>query len=68
MTFFYRRRKVPLSAYIFAAMMFTSLLVFIAAAVISSGPIVLGTEMNGDGSLEYLCLGRGCEIYAYLGS
>lgn len=68
MTFFYRRRKVPFSAYIFAVMLASSLILFIAAAVISSGPIVLGTEMNGDGSLEYLCLGRGCEIYAYMGS
>lgn len=27
----------------------------------ASGPIVLGTEMNANGLVEYLCLGQGCE-------
>ena len=24
-------------------------------------PVVLGTEINSDGTIEYLCLGRSCE-------
>lgn len=26
-----------------------------------SGPLVLGTELNANGQVEYLCLGWGCE-------
>jgi len=26
-----------------------------------SGPMILGTEMNANGTVEYLCLGSGCE-------
>lgn len=26
-----------------------------------TGPIVLGSERNGNGSVEYLCLGMGCD-------
>lgn len=29
-------------------------------ALTSSGPIVLGTEMNTNGMVEYLCLGTDC--------
>mgnify|MGYP006429319967 CR=1 FL=1 len=39
---------------------------FICMTVIvrESGPFVLGTELNGNGTIEYLCLGTGCEDYA----
>ena len=30
-------------------------------AFLSSGSIVLGTEVNTAGLVEYLCLGQGCE-------
>ncbi len=33
----------------------------IYGAAASAGPIVLGTEMNTNGLVEYLCLGMGCE-------
>lgn len=33
----------------------------IATAFMESGPIILGTERNGNGTVEYLCLGTGCE-------
>jgi FtsH-binding integral membrane protein len=33
--------------------------IFLAYA--SSGPIVLGTELNTNGMVEYLCLGNGCD-------
>ena len=37
------------------------LLVVFFAMALSSGPIILGTEMNANGSVEYLCLGASCE-------
>ncbi len=38
-------------------LLFGSLIV----AAINSGPIILGTERNTDGLVEYMCLGNGCE-------
>jgi hypothetical protein len=29
-------------------------------AILNSGPIVLGSEMNTNGMVEYLCLGTSC--------
>lgn len=26
-----------------------------------SGPLILGTEMNSNGQVEYMCIGRSCE-------
>lgn len=40
------------------------MLSLITASVVmamSEGPIILGTEMNTNGMVEYLCLGDGCE-------
>jgi len=37
----------------------------IYTAAASAGPIVLGTEMNTDGLVEYLCLGMGCDSLPY---
>ncbi len=34
-------------------------------AMASAGPIVLGTELNTNGIVEYLCLGMGCENLPY---
>jgi hypothetical protein len=31
------------------------------AAILNLPPVVLGSELNGNGSVEYLCLGRDCE-------
>mgnify|MGYP006271459127 CR=1 FL=1 len=36
------------------------LAVVILTETLSSGPVVLGTEREADGSIEYLCLGRSC--------
>ena len=36
--------------------------VSIIGVFVSSGPIILGTEMNTNGLVEHLCLGRGCEL------
>lgn len=48
-------------AALFSCGMLLLLLAFLMLAFASSGPIVLGTEQNTDGMVEYLCLGRGCE-------
>lgn len=32
-------------------------------ASLSTGPVILGTEMNANGLVEYLCLGTGCEDF-----
>jgi len=32
-----------------------------AYLMLNSGSIILGTEMNTNGQVEYLCLGSGCE-------
>ena len=29
----------------------------------SYGPVILGTEMNANGEIEYLCAGNGCEDF-----
>lgn len=36
---------------------------FIIGIVYAPSPIILGTERNADGSLEYLCLGTSCEYF-----
>jgi len=52
------------------AAVFASLLVFVMIAMLgisflNAGPIIVGTELNTNGLVEYLCLGRGCEdLYA----
>lgn len=30
-------------------------------AGLHSGPVILGSEMNDNGMVEYLCLGNGCD-------
>lgn len=32
-------------------------------ACLNTGPVILGTEMNDNGLVEYLCLGNGCENF-----
>ncbi len=56
-------RKEIIYGATFAAILLATLLTAIGLAFASSGPIVLGTEMNTNGLVEYLCLGRGCETY-----
>ena len=53
-------------AYLFGVSLLVLLLFFLATALLYSGPMVLGTEINGNGSIEYLCLGRDCEDLAVI--
>jgi len=49
---------------LFGALLLTLLCMSVYGMVINTGPIVLGTELNTNGHVEYLCLGNGCESYA----
>lgn len=43
------------------------LLLFILSLIgifMNAGPMVLGTEMNANGHVEYLCLGNGCDSHS----
>ena len=55
------KRKRLMNAYLFSLALLSMLLLCLGTAFVSAGPIVLGTEMNTNGLVEYLCLGRGCE-------
>lgn len=50
--------------YQIATLFFITLIVVFTSSVslafASSGPIVLGTELNANGLMEYLCLGASC--------
>lgn len=50
-----------LKASLFFTGLIATLLVCITMAFASAPPIILGTEMNTNGVVEYLCLGNGCE-------
>lgn len=47
-------------ALIFSALMIGTMLVSLVMVLTNTGPIILGTEMNTNGSVEYLCLGNDC--------
>jgi hypothetical protein len=42
------------------------ILVLTVSSLMSLDQLILGSELNGDGSVEYLCLGRGCDGLTYL--
>ena len=48
-------------AILFSLFLLSVLIVSIVTIFASAGPIVLGTELNTNGYVEYLCLGRACE-------
>lgn len=56
-----RQRQCYVHAVFFALFLTTFIILTITMAAFSTGPIVLGTEMNANGLVEYLCLGNGCE-------
>lgn len=53
--------RIEVQAAIFSFFIMAFLCVTIVTAFASAGPIVLGTEMNTNGMVEYMCLGNGCE-------
>ena len=54
---FTRQQKAAL----FGLFLLTILAVSLITALTTTGPVVLGTEMNTNGMVEYLCLGRDCD-------
>jgi hypothetical protein len=59
-----RRRREKIQAILFAYFLAVVFIVGLTVSVASAGPFVLGTELNGNGTVEYLCLGTGCETLA----
>ncbi|MCS5596925.1 MAG: hypothetical protein VX740_05565 [Pseudomonadota bacterium] len=57
----HKERAHRLKAIIFAVSIVFVLAYFAFTIYTHSGPIVLGTEMNGNGQVEYMCIGRSCE-------
>ena len=55
----HKERAHRLKAIIFAVSIVLAYFTF--TIYTHSGPIVLGTEMNGNGQVEYMCIGRSCE-------
>lgn len=46
---------------IFFSLLFLLALACAYIVVTKSGPVVLGSELNTNGRVEYLCLGAGCD-------
>lgn len=55
----YRGSEIKKAAFFFMFLM-VALVFTLVTAFASSGPFVLGSEMNTNGMVEYLCLGSGC--------
>jgi len=52
----HRRFTSDQKAFLFGLVMFCVLILSVTTALSSTGPIVLGTEKNTNGLVEYLCL------------
>lgn len=58
----YSRQVLKGQILILALLLFV--LGMLVVSLLDMGPIILGSERNGNGSVEYLCLGTGCrDIY-----
>lgn len=59
--YYYKRFNTNCKAMMFSGCVFSVLFLCVLTVAMSSGPIVLGTELNTNGMVEYLCLGLGCD-------
>lgn len=57
-------RKCTIAPILFGLFLITVVVLSLLSVFLNSGPIVLGSEMNTDGHVEYLCLGSGCDQLA----
>lgn len=57
----YKGRADRIKATIFVALIILVLAYLCFTVFAHSGPIVLGSEMNSNGQVEYMCIGRSCE-------
>lgn len=65
---YYRRRRAEeVKAILFAGMIALAIGMGLSVSVASADPFILGTEMNANGTVEYLCLGNGCEGLSAMG-
>lgn len=62
MVSYYNAQELTYAAF-FSGFLLLGFLTCLAVAWMSAGPVVLGTEMNANGSVEYLCLGTACEDF-----
>lgn len=58
---FKRKQIEEIKASIFGVFLCCGMVFALLAPLYVAGPIVLGTERNTNGLVEYLCLGAGCE-------
>lgn len=65
--YYKRRRAEEVRAIMFASMIARIVGVGLSVSMASADPFVLGTEMNANGTVEYLCLGNGCESLPPMG-
>lgn len=56
----YRKTRETAFAALFSGFLLLGFLTCLFVACYSVGPVILGTEMNANGSVEYLCLGNAC--------
>lgn len=61
MTFYRRRHREMIYATGFAIFLLVFTVGLLGFSLLTAGPLVLGTELNTNGMVEYLCLGRGCD-------
>ena len=59
--YFAFKRREQIAAMSFGLLLVAFAMIVLVVAMASMGPVVLGTEMNANGLVEYLCLGNGCE-------
>ena len=55
------RARTEVKAMVFAVLLVSCLVLSIIMSMTSVQSLVLGTELNSDGTVEYLCLGTACE-------
>ncbi|MCE7886905.1 MAG: hypothetical protein DYH13_05295 [Alphaproteobacteria bacterium PRO2] len=62
--YYEHRNREEIQAILFGAFLVAFFVGCIAVSVASAKPLILGTELNSNGTVEYLCLGNGCENLA----
>lgn len=55
-----RRELLSASLFTFGLVVFISVMVYLSITSVSDS-FILGSELNGDGTVEYMCLGTHCE-------
>ncbi len=57
----HKSSRTELKAAVFALFLCLCLITVISLSIVNMGPLIIGTEMNANGTVEYLCLGNHCE-------